>query len=157
MTIREAEELVAQYRVGLETELVLLRQLAALAEHQQSSSQARDFETLSRHSDDRDRVTRGLAVVEKGLGPVRERLATDKELTMTTPGWGAIVQLRHEAAALVSQVQAADRESLRLLADAEMARRAALSGLEKGESTLAAYRRVITPPVEHAALVDRRG
>ena len=38
-----------------------------------------------------------------------------------------------------------------------LARRAAVASLEHGETTLAAYRRVLTPPLGHASLVDRRG
>ncbi len=73
------------------------------------------------------------------------------------PAYPAIVELRRQAADLVSNVLSVDQESMKSLADAEMARRAAMASLEKGETTLAAYRKVLTPPVEHAAIVDRRG
>ncbi len=43
------------------------------------------------------------------------------------------------------------------LANAELARRSAVAGLEKGETTLAAYRRVLAPPVASATLLKRRG
>ncbi len=157
MRLNEIAELVEQYRLGLEAQLALLRQLAALAERQRDSTGARDFERLSSESDERDRVTGGLMAVEEGLSEVRRRLSGDKELASATPGWAEVVRLRQEASELVSGVLSLDRESLKALADADTARRAALVGLEKGETTLVAYRRVLTPPVEHAALVDRRG
>ena len=35
--------------------------------------------------------------------------------------------------------------------------RSALVSLERGETTLAAYRRVLSPPAAHASLVDKLG
>ena len=58
---------------------------------------------------------------------------------------------------LVSRIMATDEASLSALADAELARRSAVASLERGESTLAAYRRVLAPPVASATLFDRRG
>ena len=43
------------------------------------------------------------------------------------------------------------------LADAELARRAAVASLECGEATLAAYRRVLNPPLAGESLVNLRG
>jgi hypothetical protein len=157
VTAAEATALVEQYRDGLHAELALLRQLVALADRQTASTGSRDFEQLSNESDERDRVTRGLVTIEDGLTEIRRGLGRHRALTMSLPAWPDIVRLRQEAADLVARVLSADRESMRLLADAEAARRAALANLEKGETTLAAYRRVLTPPVEHAALVDGRG
>ena len=62
-----------------------------------------------------------------------------------------------EAAQLVSAFSSTDQQSLSALADAELARRSAVVSLERGETTLAAYRRVLAPPVASATLVDRRG
>lgn len=157
MTRSETEQLLAQYQAGLEAEMVLLRQLAALAQRQKASTESRNFEQLSAESDDRDRVTRSLVALEDGLTDVRHRLAAVKAQAVTLPAYTRIVDMRREAAELVSSVLSVDQESLKSLADAEMARRAAMASLEKGETTLAAYRKVLTPPVEHAALVDRRG
>ena len=43
------------------------------------------------------------------------------------------------------------------LANAELARRSAVDGLERGETTLAAYRACSHPPVASAKLVDKIG
>jgi hypothetical protein len=157
VTRSDIEQLLGEYRSGLDAEMVLLRQLAALAERQKASTESRNFEQLSGESDERDRVTRSLVALEEGLTGVRQRLNAVKAQAMTLPGYAVILELRRAAAALVSSVLSVDQESLKSLADAEMARRAAMASLEKGETTLAAYRKVLTPPVEHAALVDRRG
>jgi hypothetical protein len=46
---------------------------------------------------------------------------------------------------------------LAALRDAEQARRFAAQAVERGESTLAAYRRVVAPRQEGARIVNRRG
>lgn len=157
MTITEIDALLAEYRSGLDAELALLRQLAALADRQRACTETRDFERLSAASDERDRVTRALVTLEEGLASLRHRLSDVRVLASERPAYRDVVEIRRQAADLVSSVLSVDQESLKSLADAEMARRAALASLEKGETTLAAYRKVLTPPVEHAALVDRRG
>jgi hypothetical protein len=153
----EVEQLLEEYRAGLEAELVILRQLSVLASRQKCSTESRDFERLSAESDDRDRVTRQLVELEDGLAGLRHRLASVRAQASSLPGYQTIVDLRREAADLVSKVLSVDQESLKSLSDSETARRAALASLEKGETTLAAYRKVLTPPVEHAAIVDRVG
>ncbi len=157
MTRNDVEQLLAQYRAGLEAEMLLLRQLSTLAQRQKASTESRNFEQLAAESDERDRVTRSLVTLEDGLADVRHRLAAVKAQAIALPAYDLVVAMRQEAAELVSSVLSVDQESLKSLADAEMARRAAMASLEKGETTLAAYRKVLTPPVEHAALVDRRG
>lgn len=157
MTPDDAAQLIEQYRAGLEAELALLRQLDALADRQRGSAESRDFERLSTESDQRDGVMGALVAVEEALSEVRRRLSADKRLATSLPGWAAVVRLRHAAAELAEHVLSVDHASLTSLADAETVRRAALAGIEKSETTLAAYLRVLTPPVEHAALVDRRG
>jgi hypothetical protein len=157
VTLHELDALLEQFRTGLEAEIVLVRQLEALAERQTLSSTSRNFEQLATESDERDRLTRSLVAIEEGLTHLRECLSTVRTAAASRPTFSVIVELRRQAADAVGRVLSADRESLKSLADAEMARRAAMAGLEKGETTLAAYRRVLTPPVEHAALLDRRG
>jgi hypothetical protein len=50
-----------------------------------------------------------------------------------------------------------DESSMQALSNAELASRAAATSLEQGEATLAAYRRVLTPAVGSASLLDIRG
>lgn len=157
MTRGEVERLLEQYRSGLEAELQLLRQLSILALQQRASTESREFERLATESDARDRVTHELVTLEVSLSELRHRIGAVRALAAALPAYQTIVSLRREAADLVSKVLSVDQESLKSLSDGETARRAAMASLEKGETTLAAYRKVLTPPVEHAAIVDRVG
>ena len=78
------------------------------------------------------------------------RIASVRLSVAALPAYGEVLGLRQTAAALVSRILATDEESMQSLADAELARRAAVASLEQGETTLAAYRRVLTPPSPHA-------
>jgi len=157
VTPGEVERLLEQYRSGLNAELQLLRQLSTLALQQRASTESREFERLATEGDVRDRVTHELVALEEGLADLRHRIGAVRALAASLPAYQAIVSLRREAADLVSKVLSVDQESLKALSDGETARRAALASLEKGETTLAAYRKVLTPPAEHAAIVDRIG
>ena len=65
--------------------------------------------------------------------------------------------MHKEAAALASSIMTADSHSMASLREAELARRFAQDTLDQGESTLAAYRRVVNPPLANARLVNRKG
>jgi hypothetical protein len=69
----------------------------------------------------------------------------------------AVAALHQRAADLVARIVTTDSRSLQALKDAEDARRFAAEAMEKGESTLAAYRRVVAPPLDGARIVNRRG
>lgn len=157
MTPRETDDLLDQYRVGLEAELTLLRQIVVLAGQQRVATGARDFERFARESDARDHATRALTTIEDRLTHVRRVLDADRAQTMSARRWPEIVRLRTDASAMAAEILTTDRQSLQALADSEVVRRTALAGLEKGETTLAAYRRVLAPPISPAALVDTRG
>ena len=73
------------------------------------------------------------------------------------PGLPRVAERHREASGLVTRILTTDRDSFRALADADLAGRAALSGLEQGEMTLAAYRKVLAPSIADPALVDERG
>jgi len=153
----ELVHLVNQYQAGLEAELVLLRQLEQVAARQRESTEAHDFAHLAIAGDERDRVTRSLLAIEQGLAEVRKTMQASQAEVMALEGFQAVLALRQQAAELVAHILATDRESLKSLADAELARRAALASLERGDTTLAAYRKVLAPPVSSAALLNRRG
>ena len=157
MNDRDALHSLEQYRAGLEAEIALLRQLDAIAIRQRDVTETRDFEQLAKESDVRDRLTRTLVTIEKGVREVRDALNASKLNLSRFEPYQQVVALRHVAAEMVQRILKVDRESMKALGDAELARRAALASLERGETTLAAYRRVIAPPVSSAALVNRRG
>jgi hypothetical protein len=157
VTRQQLELTLEEFRKGLETELALLRQLHSVAAEQGTVSAARDFDRFKIISDQRDRLTRSLLAIEQGLAEHRDRLATLREEVASIPVYGSILALRQASTDLVNDILACDREAMKVLADAELARRAALASLERGETTLAAYRKVLAPPVSAAGLVDRRG
>ena len=78
MTDRDAELFLEQYRAGLEAEIALLRQLDTIAVRQRDVTETRDFEQLAAESDVRDRLTRTLVTIEKGVREVREALNASK-------------------------------------------------------------------------------
>jgi hypothetical protein len=157
VTRGEIEALLEQYRAAVDAQLALLAQLEIVAARQREETDARNFERLAVASDERDRLTRSLVTIEQGLTDVRRQLAAAKQEVLAMPAFAEVVERRRRAAELVAGILDTDRESLKTLADAEIARRAALAHLERGGTTLAAYRKVLTPPASNAALVDRRG
>lgn len=157
MTERDLVDGLAQYRAGLEAQIALLVELEVVAARQRGVSAQRDYEQLGIEGEERDRLTRALVSLETTLQPVRGRLFDARDLMTRADGYSDVLALRQRATTLVSRILATDEESIQSLADAELARRATVASLEQGETTLAAYRRVLTPSLPHAALVDRRG
>lgn len=158
MTATRVGDALNQYRAGLQTCIGLLKQLVAIADRQRAGSQSRDFQQLSADADVRNRLTHALVALEPGLRDVRAFLATlPDEVVAAEPEYDEIMALRETAAGLVATILHSDEASMRALADAEVAHRAARANLECGEATLAAYRRVLVPPVGSASLLDVHG
>jgi hypothetical protein len=157
MTPDDIVRLIGQYRAGIEAELNLLRRLDDVAARQRAGTHAGDFGALNAAADERDDIMRSLVTIEEGLRDVRTALTDHRELAAGIEGFDDVVALHREAAQLVSAILSTDQASLSALADAELARRSAVASLERGETTLAAYRRVLAPPVISATLVNRRG
>jgi len=156
VTTPEIEILIEQYRAGLEAELALLAQLDDVSEQQRRTSAAGDIDALNRVSDVRDRLTTALVAVEDPLRAIRHRLKEHQDQALALPGYGDAVERHHQAVDLVTRILNTDQKSLESLASAELARRDAVRALEHGETTLAAYRKVVTLAAG-ATLVDRRG
>jgi hypothetical protein len=157
MTPDEIAGLLDQYRAGIEAELALLRQMADVAKDQRQATQSSDFVALGQIADARDRIMRSLVTIEEGLRSVRQALVDHRQLATAIPGYEEVARRHREASALVSHILETDQQSMADLANAELARRSAVAGLERGETTLAAYRRVLSPPVSSAKLVDKIG
>lgn len=157
MTRRELVNLIEQYRAGIEAELALLRQLDRIASRQRDVTEALDFEAFVGEADARERITRSLVTIEEGLRRVRRTLSDSRDEARKIDGFEEAATLHREAAGMVAKILAIDHESLKALADAELARRAVMASLQRGETTLAAYRKVLAPPVASAAFVNRRG
>lgn len=148
---------LAAYAAGLEAEIALLTQLDALSVTQHAASAETDIRALHALTDDRDRLLGHLVQVEHDLKPVRTTIATERARAARLPQFAAVARRHHEAAELVSRIIAADEQTLAGLHEAETARRFIAQAIEAGGQTLAAYRKVVTPTVSSAALIDRRG
>jgi hypothetical protein len=157
MTEADLGRLLDQFRVGIDAEHALLSQLAEVAALQHRTTSAADFKAFHGAADERDRLMRSLVALEEDLRQVRKALEAERANGERLEGFDAMLTRHREASALVAKIIDTDRGSLAALADAELARRSAAVGLERGENTLAAYRRVLAPPVASATLVDRRG
>ena len=156
MTYVDLEALIEQYRAGLEAEIVLLRRLELVSESQGEASATPDFEKLNQTAEVRDRLTSALVSIEDGLRDVRRRLSEAREEARQLPGYAEAVELHHEAVTLVTKILGSDRASLESLASAELVRRDSLRAIEQGETTLSAYRKVVSLSPS-ATLVNRRG
>ena len=154
MTPDEAERLLAQYRAGIDAQLNLLRQLADIARRQREVTAAADFEAFGRVADERDAIMRSIVTLEDGLRTLRQELTIHRDVASQLDRYAEVVARHRDATDLVNAILSTDQQSL---ADAELARRSAMASLERGESTLAAYRRVLSPPVSSARLVDKIG
>lgn len=157
MTPTELAPLVVQYRAGLEAEIAMLHHLAALAVREREVTATGALSALQEITDARDRIMASLVAVESQLKPVRRELAQARSQLAHVPGFDELAALHEQAADLAAHIVATDQHSLESLKEAELARRFAAESLEKGESTLAAYRRVVTPNLANATLVNRRG
>lgn len=156
MTRDDLAAFIDQYRAGLEAEIVILHRLEEVAARQHEATAAHDMTALHRAADDRDGLMAGLVNVEGQLRSIRDVLAHARDEARTLAGYPEAVALHREAIALVSRILKTDGESLDALASAELARRDAVRAMEQGETTLAAYRRVMMMP-PGATLVNRRG
>ena len=149
--------MIAEYRAGLEAEITLLRQLDFLSARQHEATLAGDYAALRQIHESRGTVMSHLVAVEHELKPLRARLAEHRATLQRLPAFQSVATLHAEAADMVTRIIASDQGSMHALQEAEHARRAAASAMERGETTLQAYRRVIAPAASNATLVNRRG
>lgn len=147
---------IEEYRAGLEAELAILRRLQRVAAAQRQASDAHDLDALNTAAEERERLMTALVSIEGPLRDIRKRLSESRAIARRLPGYEDALALHSEAVALVAAILKTDEESVQALASAERLRRESVRAVEQGETTLAAYRRVMTT-TPGATLVDRRG
>lgn len=157
MTDAELEQALRSYAAGLEAELGLLRHLGRLAEIQHAACAEPNFESINRVNDERERLMASLVRIEHDIKPLRQAIHQQEREAAAFAEFDKVVALHRQAADQVSRIMASDQRTMQALREAELARRFAAQTLELGEATLAAYRRVVTPQVASAALVNKRG
>lgn len=156
MTRDELRQCLSLYRPGLEAELALLHRLQDLARAEEHVPDVR-LDRLTIIAQERDRILSALVKIESELRPLRLDIAAHRELASDIDGFSRITDLHRQAAALVATIVHADEATLSALREAEAARKVAAQAADTESTTLAAYRRVVAPPVKGAGLVDRRG
>lgn len=157
MTPETLSQQLTQYRAGLEAQVAMLRQLESVSLHQHEVSKAADFHRFADASDSREQVMRGLIALEEGLATLRATLRPHRAALQGLPDFKAAAGLQQTVTDLVTRILRVDHDTMKALEEAEVARRAALASIERGEATLAGYRRILVPPASSATLVDRRG
>jgi len=160
VTEASAEELaraITAYAAGLDAQLDLLGHLETLSTRQRDATSSGDLDALNRCSDERVQLTGALVALEQDLKPLRAQLADHSRQAARLSGFSALVARHQEAARRVAGIVSSDQHTLTALREAEAARHFASQTLDAGETTLAAYRRVLAPPPASAAIVDERG
>jgi hypothetical protein len=156
VTYDELAAALSGYGAGLEAELSLLRRLQQLASRQREAMTHDDILLLAEIGDERERVMASLVEVEHQIKPFRAALAAGLERVATLPGFAEVVELHRAAGRLVSSIMSADQGTIEALREAEGRRRLAAQTVEKGSTTLAAYRRVVAPRTT-SAIVNTEG
>jgi hypothetical protein len=157
MTAADLDEVLLEYRAGLEAEMKLLHRLERLDTSRHDAASHEGVIELAALADERDKIMAALVAIEHTLKPLRVQLAEARTTLHDDAAFQAVAALHQRAADLVARIVTTDSRSLQALKDAEDARRFAAEAMEKGESTLAAYRRVVAPPLDGARIVNRRG
>jgi hypothetical protein len=156
MTHNELEDVLVEYRAGLDAELALLRRLELIPPTHGSASSGGPVHVTAA-MDEREGLVASLVSIEHHLRPLRDVLSSQRDALQALPMFPAVAALHREAGDLVARIVASDEGALTELREAERARRFAATAVERGEATLAAYKRVVAPHHEGARIVSRRG
>lgn len=156
MTGDELAAAISGYGAGLEAELALLQRLQRLAARQHDALLVDAIHLLAGIGEERESVMASLVELEHQIKPLREMLACGLDQASALPGFNEVVVLHRTAGSLVSSIMSADRGTIEALREAEGRRRLAAQTVEKGTTTLAAYRRVVAPRTR-SAIVDTEG
>ena len=157
MTPAEIDAALDAYAAGIEAELPLLSRIRELTDLQHDCSCRDDVEGLCRAGDAREAVMAELAEIETRTRPVRNLVARLGAQASDRPGYRRVAALRATASETVSGILAVGEETKRLIGEAQQARARLAEALGAGESTLTAYRRVVSPCTPSASLVSARG
>jgi hypothetical protein len=155
MNLPGLEDVLEEYRAGLDAEFALLQQLEGMPAS--AGVDAADLSGLAAIAAERELVIESLVALEDDLRPLRAVLADRRHELRGLPTFELVAARHREAGDLVSRILASDTQSLEALRAAESARREAATAVERGETTLAAYRRVVAPPTDNPRIVSRRG
>ena len=157
MTDNNLASAIATYRVGLDAEITLLTQLERVSIEQREATATRDMPRLGTIAEERERLLVSLVAIEQEVRPIREMLSTRRTQAAKLGGFAEVVARHRRAERLITQITSADAATLDMLRQTEQACRFAGRTVQRGEATLAAYRRVVAPPPSGAARFSQRG
>lgn len=136
--------MIASYRRGLESQIELIEQLAALALLQQDACERVDANALAAACRERERISHLLFGLEEAQRPLRDRIVARLPDARMNEGFAAVSALHRRAEACLIELDRRDAATRATLDRLDTARRAAANALEAGETTLAAYRKTLS-------------
>jgi hypothetical protein len=153
----DLETALADYRTGLDAELVVLAQIEELATRQHALPVPAPADEVSHVALERQRLLATLAALEQQVHPLRAYLASHLEAARQQPGYAGVAERHRRAADAVARITRLDDENLAALQQADAERRGTAHDLDAGEATLAAYRRTLQQPHSSAGIYTGRG
>lgn len=149
--------LLVEYRQDLEVQITLLERLLETAHDQYAASVPGGAHELAKACEERARVMRTLLEVERRQGERRDVLYRNIDVVGRFNGFSNVSALHRRAAQSVSDIEAIDNRTRERLSREQALRSATVHTLDAGETTLAAYRKVLTSGHEVSSLVDQHG
>src|SRR5829696_6737725 len=146
------EELVVAYTAGLDAQMAILAQVEGLATEQRATWSRNELLPLGGLATRRAALMHELTAIEARIAPLHDRLRTDLERALRTPGYGVAEARRQQARAHIDRLMAADRTLLTDIETSLESRRRESHDIDTGNATLAAYRRVVVPAFASAGL-----
>jgi hypothetical protein len=157
VTPDEIADALNAYVAGLDAEIGLLRLVEGLAAAQRQVPESGDLSALAGFAERRNRVMAALADLEHSLHPIRALIVQHLALARTIASFDEAARRHRDAADLIAHIMSEDRTLMTLLEEALDVRRQLAHELDAGGTTLAAYRRVLTPAGGSTGLVDQMG
>ncbi|MGE3840675.1 MAG: hypothetical protein AB7I50_03740 [Vicinamibacterales bacterium] len=149
--------LLAEYQQDLEAQIELLERLLAAAHGQFAAALPGSAFDLAKACEERARVMTALLDVERRQLDRRAILHRHLDLARRLDGFSTVAALHRRATRSLSEIEEVDLRTRERLAREQALRTATVHTLDAGETTLAAYRKVLTSGHEISSLVDQHG
>jgi hypothetical protein len=154
---RHADDLLESYCQRFDQVLGHLTALLDCAASQEHALANGDLVALQGAADRRRDIMQTLASADAPLQAAREVFAAGDDALRDNARFADVTELHARARTLVAAIAAKDERIQAGLQGVLDHARADSQRLEKGGATLAAYRRIVAPPLDSAELVDRVG
>lgn len=147
---------LAAYRHGLEAQIHLLETLADIAARQRDACLRVDAAALADACIERDRVMEMLFGLEAVQRPQRDRIVEALPAARRLDLFETVSRLHRRAEACLAELDRRDAATRAQIEQSDMARRASATALETGETTLAAYRKILSVE-SRSSILNSRG